>query len=103
MKKEPEDGGISEVSWCREAHPGIHLFPASLGAHRGMPSYCTGKKREEGMSGKWYVRMLGKKIMATFTEHLICAGRIPGAVPVLCPSQPRLSHNPMRKMASALR
>ena len=74
--------------------------PSLPGNSSGMPFYCTDKRREEGVSGKWYVRML-KKIVAAFTEHLICAGRIPGAVPVLSHSQPCSSHNPVRKVASA--
>lgn len=65
--------------------PWSSFAPSLPGNSSGMPSYCTDKKREEGVSGKWYVRML-KKIMAAFIEHLICAGRIPDAAPVLCPS-----------------
>lgn len=51
-----------------------------------MSAYCTDKKREEEVSGKWYVRML-IKIIATFTEHLICAGHIPGALSTCANSQ----------------
>lgn len=34
--------------------------PSRRGNSSGMPLYCTDRKREEGVSGKWDVRMLGK-------------------------------------------